>query len=160
MFKISLIEGIKNIDKNKTITYMSVLLFTLLFLLQSYTYSYQVVNNLQNESMEHETVKNYQIYGLSSRYPYRMIEISIEPEMIVNMEIEAAEFYETLDNAQHVKYCNLFYSGVRIEDFKGDPKIFAQQINDGRLSVAREDLATGNMTCRPSIMPSSRKAGT
>jgi len=135
MFKLNLIEGIKNIGKNKKITLLSVILFTLLFILQSYTYSYHVVNKLQNDSMEHETVKNYQIYGLSSRKPYQMIKKSIDPEMFVNMEIETAEFYETLDNAQYVKYCNLKYGGVRIEDFKGDPEIFAEQIDAGRLFV-------------------------
>ena len=136
MFKLNIIEGIKNINKNRVITYMSVILFTLLFLLQSYTYSYYVVNELQKESMEHETVKNYKIYGLSSRYPYQMIKNSIEPEMFVNMKIEAAEFYETLDNAQYVKYCNLNYGGVQIDNFKGDPLIFKfQDINDSEFSV-------------------------
>ena len=135
MFKISLIEGIKNIDKNKTITYMSVILFTLLFILQSYTYSYHVINEIQNESMEHETVKNYLIYGLSSRYNYRMITQSIEPELANNLSLEIGEFYEFIDNSPHVEYSTLAFAGIRIEDFKGDPKIFAETIDAGRLYV-------------------------
>ncbi len=124
MFKLNLIEGIKNIDKNRTITYMSVILFSLLFLLQSYTYSYYVINNIQNESMEHETVKNYLIYGISSKYNYRMITQYIEPELAENLELEIAEFYEAIDCSQYVKYLTAEHNGININGFKGDPQIF------------------------------------
>lgn len=40
MFKLNLIEGIKNRDKNKFLTYMTVILFSLIFILQGYTMSY------------------------------------------------------------------------------------------------------------------------
>ncbi len=127
MFKINLIEGIKNIDKNKTITYLSVILFTLLFLLQSYTYSYNIINELQKESSEHETVKNYQIYNVGG-YPIVYAQ-SIFPELIEGFDIEreTAEFYEALDNAQYVKYSGLKYGGICIEDFKGDVNTFIQE---------------------------------
>ncbi len=127
MFKINLIEGIKNIDKNKTITYLSVLLFTLLFLLQSYTYSYHVVNNFQKEVIGHETIKNYQLYriGGGSRIPFFLLE-DYDPDVFdgIDIEKETVEFYETIANAQYVKFSCSKPGGIIIENFKGDPAIF------------------------------------
>ena len=74
--------------------------------------------------MEHETVKNYLIYGLSSRYNHRMITQSIEPELANNLELEIAEFYNTIDGAKYVEYSSIGRGGIIIENFKGDSKVF------------------------------------
>ena len=103
---------------------MSVLLFTLLFLLQSYTYSYQVINNIKEESVEHETVKNYQIYNIGG-YPISMLK-RMDPELFdtINLEKETAEFYDAITNSKYVKYSYISSSGIIIENFKGDYKTF------------------------------------
>ncbi len=124
MFKISLIEGIKNIDKNKIITYLSVILFTLLFILQSYTYSYHVVNNLQNENMEHETIKNYQIYQATGG-GFALLQM-LDPEWAKSFETvkQTAEFYDALENAKYLDYLTINSGGIVIENFKGDYDTF------------------------------------
>ncbi|MBQ2882079.1 MAG: hypothetical protein IJE40_07390, partial [Clostridia bacterium] len=73
MFKINLIEGIKNIGKNKKITLLSVILFTILFLLQGYAYSYYTVSKDRSQYTDHNEMKNYQIYRFTSQYNTRML---------------------------------------------------------------------------------------
>jgi len=136
MFRLNINEGIKNISKSRFITCLSVFLFTLLFLLQSYTYSYSVINELQKESMEHETVKNYQLYKISE-FPIFMIE-AMDPQLFVNMdkEKETAEFFEAIENSNYVKYSILKDGGIDIENFKGDMETFMEgEWENGRFTV-------------------------
>ena len=64
MFKISLLEGIKNIDKNKTMTYLTVFLFAFLFLLQGYTYSYYSVSKIRSNVAADDMYLNYELYHI------------------------------------------------------------------------------------------------
>ncbi|MBE6890847.1 MAG: hypothetical protein E7481_02350, partial [Ruminococcaceae bacterium] len=84
MFKISLFEGIKNIDKNKVMTYLTVFLFAFLFLLQGYTYSYYSVREMLKNKNENETLQEYHLYALGSKMPPIQI-FRLYPE---NIDIE------------------------------------------------------------------------
>ncbi len=121
MFKISLIEGIKNIDKNKTMTYLTVILFAFLFLLQGYTYSYYSVNKMWGTRIDHETVQNYQLYELGFR---GISPIGARSLFAENLELETAEYFTEIDNSEHITYVGIQDSGIQINDFKGDEKIF------------------------------------
>ena len=70
MFKISLIEGIKNIDKNKTMTYLTVFLFAFLFLIQGYTCSYYTVSQRRSMIGENEVFSKYKILIMNKTLSY------------------------------------------------------------------------------------------
>ena len=122
MFKISLIESIKNIDKNKFMTYLTVILFSFLFLIQGYTYSYYSVSEMWTARTEHETIQNYHVYklgfyGISPRQAYKLNS--------ENIELETAEYYAELEAAEHITYVGIRNAGLPVPEFKGDIKIFA-----------------------------------
>ncbi len=124
MFKIYLSEGIKNINKNKMINCLAIILFTFLFVLQSYTYSYSIINENQKKLVEQGTVQNYQIYSVNGLI-IQMLEM-FEPGLFdgVDVEKEVAEFYEEIVNSKYVQHCYISYSGIIIENFKGDYNTF------------------------------------
>ena len=120
MFKLNLLEGLKNINKNKFSTFLSVIIFAFLFMLQGHTYSYYTVSEMRKERAEYESMKDYQIYVLGCiGGPSRAWAQCPE-----DSKIESAEFFEDLDNAEHLKYVVLGFGGIQIEDFKGDPETF------------------------------------
>ena len=93
MFKLNLLEGLKNINKNKFLTVLSVILFAFLFTLQGYTYSYYTVSEMRKERAEYESMKDYQIYVLGCiGGPSRAWAQCPE-----DSKIESAEFFEDLD---------------------------------------------------------------
>ncbi len=119
MFKINLIEGIKNIGKNKKITLLSVILFTILFLLQGYAYSYYAVSEAQSQFTEHSDLKNYQVYRFTGPYLYRML-MKIDEAVNIDSEKETSDFYKALDNIEHLKYLTTVGDGfMPILEFKG-----------------------------------------
>ncbi len=122
MFKISLIEGIKNIDKNKVMTYLTVFLFAFLFLLQGYTYSYYSVREMLKNKNENETLQEYHLYALGSKMPPIQI-FRLYPE---NIDIETAEYYEALEKSENITYVGILSSGLYIENFEGDMKVFSR----------------------------------
>ncbi|MBQ2916127.1 MAG: hypothetical protein IJE51_04985 [Clostridia bacterium] len=122
MFKISLIEGIKNIDKNKVMTYLTVFLFAFLFLLQGYTYSYYSVREMLKNKNENETLQEYHLYALGSKMPPIQI-FRMYPE---NIDIETAEYYEALEKSENITYVGIRSSGLYIENFEGDMKVFSR----------------------------------
>ena len=124
MFKLNLIEGIKNIGKNKKITLLSVILFTVLFLLQGYAYSYYAVSEAQSQFTEHSDLKNYQIYRFTSQYNTRML-LRMDEAVSIDSEKETSDFYKALDNIEHLKYLTVIGNGgLPILDFKGDSKFY------------------------------------
>ena len=58
MFKISFDESLKNFDKNRFITILSVFLFALLFVLEGYTMSYHAINEYRKTRGNYETFQN------------------------------------------------------------------------------------------------------
>ncbi len=126
MFKISLIEGLKNIDKNKTMTYLTVALFALLFVLQGYTYSYYSVNEMRVDRLEHETLKEYHLYELSCK-TVPSIAKRWFPD---GLELETAEYLADLEASEHITYVGLWNSSIAIENFKGDRKIFLRYADE------------------------------
>lgn len=129
MFKLNLSEGIKNIDRNKFLTVLSVILFAFLFTLQGYTYSYYTVSEMRKVTAEHESMKNYQVYNLKCiGGPTRAWAQCPEDH-----RIESAEFFEDLDNAEHLKYVVIENGGIQIEDFKGDRATFVYEERENGL---------------------------
>ena len=132
MFRIGLIEGIKNIDKNKTMTYLTVFLFALIFLLQGYTMSYYAARAIVTGHYDHEALTKYHLYelgwhGVSPRQAYKLC-----PE---NIEFETAEYFNDLDNSEYITYVGLRSHTLDIADFKGDPRIFADEVYEGIIRV-------------------------
>ncbi len=126
MFRIGLIEGIKNIDKNKTMTYLTVFLFALIFLLQGYTMSYYAAKNIVTGHYDHESLQKYNLYSLGSRAPSLQI-IRMYPE---NIDIETAEYFESLESSEYITYVGIDDTGIRIENFKGDFQVFGREGRD------------------------------
>ena len=126
MFKISLIEGIKNIDKNKTMTYLTIALFTLLFILQGYTYSYYAISEIRGSRLEHETLQEYHLYELSCKGTYPGI---AKHWFRDGLELETAEYFTDLEASEHITYVGIMNSTVNIDNFKGDRKVFIRNAN-------------------------------
>lgn len=103
MLKISLLECFKNIFKNKYITCLAVFIFSTLFLLQGYTYSYYLANSEVNGIMDLVASSEYQIYRFSSRYPARMV-YTMEGYKIEEYRKELSEFYQELDKIEKLYY--------------------------------------------------------
>ncbi len=125
MFKLSLLEGIKNIDKNKILTYLTVLLFTLGFLLEGYTMSYYAAQEIVTGHYGHESLVKYHLYELGCHgvVPFQLYHY-LYPE---NVELETAEYFLDLENSEHITYVGLEDNILEITDFKGDPQIFASE---------------------------------
>ncbi len=131
MFKLNLIEGIKNIGKNKKITLLSVILFTILFLLQGYAYSYYSVSEMQSQFTEHSDLKNYQVYRFTSPYNYRML-MRMDEAVSIDSEKETSDFYRVLDNIEHLKYLTTVGDGyIPILEFKGGSEFLMGYYEDG-----------------------------
>ena len=131
MFKINLIEGIKNIGKNKKITLLSVILFTILFLLQGYAYSYYTVSKDRSQYTDHNEMKNYQIYRFTSQYNTRML-LRMDEAVSIDSEKETSDFYKALDNIEHLKYLTVIGDGnLPVLDFKGDSKFYTGYYYNG-----------------------------
>jgi len=128
LFKISLLEGIKNIDKNKTLTYLTVLLFAFLFLLQGFTLSYYYVSELRNKASENESFSNYETYVFSMTMD--LMDTYLETYYKDEIQRETIEFVETLNNIEHLKFITEFNTGFPINGFKGDPEVFAEDFDD------------------------------
>ncbi len=132
MFKLSLIEGIKNIDKNKFLTYLTVFLFALVFLLQGYTMSYFSTNKIFESYINNDSIQKYHLYGLgfngvSPRQLYKLY-----PE---NLELETAEYFEDIDSAEHITYVGVDSGAISISDFKGDIRVFAEEVIENDIYV-------------------------
>ena len=127
MFKLSLLEGIKNIDKNKTMTYLTVLLFAFLFLLQGYTYSYYAVNEMWENLNGHSMLQEYHLYELGC---HGAVPIQVMRMFSENIDLETAEYFADLEAAEHITYVGLDDSGFTILDFKGDPQVFATDMSE------------------------------
>ncbi len=128
MFRIGLIEGIKNIDKNKTMTYLTVFLFALIFLLQGYTMSYYAARDIVTGHYDHETLTKYHLYelgfhGVSPRQAYYL--------NTENLELESAEYFDEIDSSEHITYVGIDSGAILIPDFKGDLRIFRADPRDG-----------------------------
>ena len=122
MYKISLTEGLKNINKNKALTYLTVLLFSFLFLMQGYTYSYYAVSQSRSQIGEHEDFSNYKIYRTTPSMDLFMI--YLENNFGHELPAETMEYIENLNNIEHLKYVTEYFDSIEILDFKGDPMIF------------------------------------
>lgn len=68
MFKISFDESLKNFDKNRFITILSVFLFALLFVLEGYTMSYHTINEYRKTRGNHETFQNTKKGQMCSKF--------------------------------------------------------------------------------------------
>ena len=120
MFKLSLIEGIKNIDKNKILTYLTVFLLALGFLLEGYTMSYYAAQEIVTGHYVHESLQRYHLYALSANAPSLQI-IRMYPE---NIDVETAEYFAELDAADNVNYVGVRSTSIIIENFEGDESVF------------------------------------
>ena len=123
MFKISLLEGIKNIDKNKTMTYLTVFLFAFLFLLQGYTYSYYSVSSARNKVTSEEAFNDYDIYEFGPSMDG--FNIWLENNYMDELPLETIEFTESLDRIEHLKWVTEIFTALEVFDFKGSLEVFA-----------------------------------
>ncbi len=121
MFRISLLEGMKNINRRKVLTGLTVLLFALLFVLQGYTYSYYAISEIRGSRLEHETLQEYHLYELGCKQP-PTIALRIYSD---GLELETAEYFADLEASEHITYVGLWNSSIAIEEFKGDIKVFS-----------------------------------
>ena len=128
MFKISLLEGVKNIDKNKTMTYLTVFLFAFLFLLQGYTYSYYSVSKIRSNVAADDMYLNYELYHILHDSPLAVFYFEDNFKEITR---EIYEFREALDQIEHLKYVCEVSNTVDVLNFKGDPKVFTDPDNNG-----------------------------
>ena len=139
MFKISLIEGIKNIDKNKTMTYLTVFLFAFLFLLQGYTYSYYSVSQMRNKVIDNETFANYEIYSFSIAKGMAFWDVYLETNYGDILIDETMEFVETMNNIEYLDFIFEDFDEIYVYDFKGDLKDFGVEETpetwDQRISI-------------------------
>lgn len=120
MFKLSFYEGLKNIDKNKYISYLIVFLFAFLFILESYTFSYYKIAKEMTETTENDTFKESKLYILGSKFNIRHQQL-MEPSLFDNEAYETIEFFAALDKIEHLHYMNIEISTIGIMDeFKGD----------------------------------------
>ena len=127
MFKISLVEGVKNIDKNKTMTYLTVILFAFLFFLQGYTYSYYAADAIMEDTYEHESRKEYHYYSIE---PRGMPPIMAQRMYLENADIETAEFYAEIEASKNITYVGIREGSLYIKHFKGSPEVFASDRGD------------------------------
>ena len=116
MFKLSLMEGLKNIDKNRTLTFLTVLLFTFLFLLQGYTFSYHILNTELHDFLSEDSFSQYQVYRFSAKMPSLMI-FNIEGYNDIGKEF--SEFCQALDEIENLNYNLVEESRFYVMDFKG-----------------------------------------
>ena len=120
MFKISLIEGVKNIDKNRLFTYLTVFLFTFGFLLEGYTMSYYAAQEIITGHYDHESLEKYHLYALTAKMPSLQV-IRLYPE---NIDVETAEYFAELDSADNIYYVGIRNTAIKIDNFKGDERFF------------------------------------
>ncbi len=125
MFKLNLIEGLKNIDKNKFLACLSMILFTFLFILQSYTFSYYSVSDFQYQSASHETIQNYSVYCLLGSFGIYELN-SIEPDLKQNIKQETLEFHEALSQIEGLSYICLKEYTLCLNNFKSDSNSFIE----------------------------------
>jgi len=128
MFKISLIEGIKNIDKNKTMTYLTVFLFTLGFLLEGYTMSYYAAQEIITGHYDHESLIEYHLYELGCR---GVAPLQAQRMCRENIELETAEYFADLESSEYITYVGLRSSELSVTDFTGDMKVFSRMDDYG-----------------------------
>ncbi len=138
MFKISLMEGLKNIDKNRTLTFLTVLLFTFLFLLQGYTFSYHILNTELQDFLSEESFSQYQVYRFSSKLPSILV---FRAEGYDDIGKEFSEFCQALDEIENLNYNLAFDAYVEILDYKGPAKALSE---DGTLCLPA-------LACSPSL---------
>ena len=153
MFRISLLEGMKNIKRRKVLTGLTVLLFAFLFILQGYTYSYYAVNEIKVGKINHESLKEYHMYSIGSKYPPALL----VREYSENIDIETAEFYETLDASEYIKYVGLESTGLSVIDFKGDPKIFYSMSGSPYTGFSNEEWETNHSVAVLTVTPNFHK---
>ena len=140
MFKISLDESLKNFDKNRFITILSVFLFALLFVLEGYTMSYHTINEYRKQRSKHESLQNWGLYCMSSQFASRMV-FNAEPSLNENLDIETLEFWERVETIENLKYLTLDDSGIDTifyEEMLNYPHLLYDKTNDesdGFLSV-------------------------
>ena len=122
MFKLSLLEGIKNIDKNKVMTYLTIFLFAFLFLIQGYTYSYYTVSQRRSMIGENEVFSKYKIYNFVGSMD--MFPIYLMNNFGDELPSETMEFIEELNKIEELRYVCEDFQYFKIKNFKGDPKVF------------------------------------
>jgi len=108
MFKISIEESLKNFDKNRFITFLSVLMFALLFVLEGYTMSYHTLNELRKERSKHESLQNWGLYTLSSQKSSRQVYLA-DPTLFENIDIPTLEFWEKVEDIENLEYLTLHH---------------------------------------------------
>ncbi len=129
MFKLNLLESIKNIDKNKTMTYLTVFLFALIFLLQGYTMSYYAAKNIITGHFDHESLVEYHLYELGC---HGAAPLQAQKACRENIELETAEYFADLENSEYITYVGLDSSGlyINLEAFKGDMQVFSRRAHN------------------------------
>ena len=117
-------ESLKNIRKSKLAVLLFVLLFSMMFLVEGYTYSYSGVISDKLQQGQDENLQKYTMYVFSSRLNSRMIQMA-EPEAFAdNMDIKSIKFYEELAAIDNLKFIIYDESILNIHDFKGDLNVF------------------------------------
>ena len=120
MFKLSFYEGLKNIDKNKYISYLIVFLFAFLFILESYTFSYYKIAKEMTETTEHGAFKASRLYIFANSINMKQ-QWMMEPSLFDNEAYETIEFFAALDKIEHLHYMNIEIKPIGIMDeFKGN----------------------------------------
>ncbi len=140
MFKLSFMEGIKNIDKNRTLTFLTVLLFTFLFLLQGYTYSYRILNTEMQAFVSEESFSKYQVYCFSARFPLLQV-YRIEGYDTKEIRKDFSELLQALDKIENLNYNIALDTDIDILDYKIPKKALRE---DGSVRVPA-------LTCSPSF---------
>ena len=142
MFKISLAEGVKNIDKNKFMTYLTVFIFSMLFLLQGYTYSHFITEAELKDSMEALASSEYKVYRFSSRFPSVMVlrTEGFDQDRYGHIAEAFSEFCSALDEIENLSYNIVKDTDLQIVDFKGD---FGVLKEDGSMAVGAYKCSPG-----------------
>lgn len=133
MFKISFDESLKNFDKNRFITILSVFLFALLFVLEGYTMSYHTINEYRKQRSKHESLQNWGLYCMSSQFSSRMV-FKAEPSLNENLDIETLEFWEKVEDIENLEYLTLdggSISTIVYEEMLNYPHLLYDTTNDG-----------------------------
>ncbi|MBE6891813.1 MAG: ABC transporter permease [Ruminococcaceae bacterium] len=142
MFKISLDESLKNFDKNRFITILSVFLFALLFVLEGYTMSYHTINEYRKQSSKHESLQNWGLYCLSSnKSPIKLLKLI--DSSYEHIDIETIKFWEKIDSIENLDYLVIDDGIVRTivyDKILDYTNIYESVINEGIITEESLDI--------------------
>ncbi len=117
-------ESLKNIRKSKFLVLLFIFLFSMMFLVEGYTYAYSGILADRLRQGEDENIKNFTMYTFNSSYSPRMIYYAEKDEFNDEMDVKSLKFYEEMAKIEELKFIMYDEHVLNIKDFKGDLKIF------------------------------------